>query len=107
MARKVVISEAMIQDALYALDRRIELPPPFTERTYSRREAFTKLRAKAKEALAAGHPLETVVEDLRRVGFTITVATARQYLKPGKKRNSPRSTAQPEPQDTPHTMVTL
>jgi hypothetical protein len=52
---------------------------------YSRRDAFLKLRARAKEALAAGHSLETVLDDLKGIGIGMTLSTARQYLKPGRK----------------------
>jgi hypothetical protein len=101
MAQREVITEAMIQAALEALDGRIAIPPPPAERKYSRREAFAKLRAKAKEALAAGHTLETVLDDLKGVGLGMTISTARQYLKPGRKTNKVRSTARPEPQEKP------
>jgi hypothetical protein len=101
MAQREVITEAMIQAAIAALDGRIAIPPPQAERKYSRREAFAKLRAKAKEALAAGHTLETVLDDLKGVGLGMTISTARQYLKPGKKTNKARSTARPEPQEKP------
>ncbi|WP_420237756.1 hypothetical protein ACOBR2_19525 [Telmatobacter bradus] len=99
MAQREVITEAMIQAALEALDGRIAIPPPPAERKYSRREAFAKLRAKAREALAAGHSLETVLDDLKGVGLGMTIATARQYLKPGRKTIKVRSTARPEPQE--------
>jgi hypothetical protein len=101
MAQREVITEAMIQAALEALNERIAIPPPPAERKYSRREAFAKLRAKAREALAAGHTLETVLDDLKGVGLGMTLSTARQYLKPGKKANRVRSTARPELQGEP------
>jgi len=50
-----------------------------------------KLRAKAREALAAGHSLEVVLDDLKGVGLGMTIATARQYLKPGKKSSRSKS----------------
>jgi hypothetical protein len=96
MAQREVITEAMIQAALEVLDDRIAIPPPPAERKYSRREAFTKLRAKARDALAAGHTLETVLDDLKGVGLGMTLSTARQYLKPGRKISKVRSTARPE-----------
>ncbi|MDR3727439.1 MAG: hypothetical protein P4K86_10395 [Terracidiphilus sp.] len=101
MAQREVITEAMIQAALEALDGRIAIPPPPAERKYSRREAFAKLRAKAREALAAGHTLETVLDDLKGVGLGMTIATARQYLKPGRKTNKARGAARPEPLEKP------
>jgi len=101
MAQREVITEAMIQAALEALDERIAIPPPPTERKYSRREAFAKVRAKAREALAAGHTLETVLDDLKGVGLGMTISTARQYLKPGRKTNKVRSTTRPEPHAKP------
>jgi hypothetical protein len=99
MAQREVITEAMIQAAIAALDERIAIPPPPADRKYSRREAFAKLRAKAREALAAGHSLETVLDDLKGVGLGMTISTARQYLKPGRKTNKARSTTRPEPQE--------
>jgi hypothetical protein len=54
MTKKEVITEAMIQAALAVLEKRIAKPPPPEERRYTHREAFLRLRAKAKEALAAG-----------------------------------------------------
>jgi hypothetical protein len=97
MAKRDVITEAVIQAALEALEGRIALPPLPAERKYSRREAFAKLRAKAREALAAGHSLETVIDDLKGVGLGMTLSTARQYLKPGKTTNKKRRNAESEP----------
>jgi len=91
MTHRDVITEDMIQAAFAALDARIAAPVPTEEKRYSRREAFLKLRAKAKEALAAGHSLETVLDDLKGVGLGLTLSTARQYLKPGRKTTSQRS----------------
>ena len=85
MTQREVITEAMLQAAIAALDRRIAMPPLPAERKYSRREAFAKLRGKAKDALAAGHTLETVLDDLKGVGLGMTISTARQYLKPGRR----------------------
>jgi hypothetical protein len=85
MTQREVITEAMLQAAIAALDKRIAIPPLPAEKRYSRREAFAKLRGKAKEALAAGHTLETVLDDLKGVGLGMTISTARQYLKPGRK----------------------
>lgn len=96
MSQREVITEDTIQAALDALDRRIATPPPPSEVRYSRKEAFLKLRAKAKEALAAGHSLETVLDDLRGVGLGMTISTARQYLKPGKKPRRSGSVAKRE-----------
>ena len=107
MAQREVITEAMIQAALEALDGRIAIPPPPAERKYSRREAFAKLRAKAREALAAGHTLETVLDDLKGVGLGMTIATARQYLKPGRKTIKVRSTTRPEPTAKPASKPTV
>lgn len=96
MTQRDVITEAILQAALAALDERIAKPPPLAERRYSRREAFVKLRAKTNEALAAGHSLETVLDDLKGIGLGMTIATARQYLKPGKRSNKTRSGTQVE-----------
>jgi hypothetical protein len=96
MAQRDVITEAIIQAALEALEGRIAIPPLHSARTYSRREAFAKLRAKAREALAAGHSLETVLDDLKGVGLGMTLSTARQYLKPGKTNNKKCSNAKPK-----------
>jgi hypothetical protein len=101
MTQREVITEAMIQAALEALDGRIAIPPPPAERKYSRREAFAKLRAKAREALAAGHSLETVLDDLKGIGLGMTISTARQYLKPGRKANKVHSATRPEPPKKP------
>jgi hypothetical protein len=99
MAQREVITEAMLQAALEALEGRIALPPLPVEKLYSRKEAFAKLRAKAREALAAGHSLETVLDDLKGVGLGMTISTARQYLKPGRKSTKVRGTARPESQE--------
>jgi hypothetical protein len=96
MTKKEVITEAMIQAALAALEKRIAKPPPPEERRYTHREAFLRLRAKAKEALAAGHSLETVLDDLKGIGLGMTISTARQYLKPGRKLGKPRAALQTE-----------
>jgi hypothetical protein len=101
MMKKIVISEAVIQAAFELLEKRIAEPPPLRERSYTRREAFVKLRAKAKEALAAGHTLEAVLDDLKGIGLGMTLSTARQYLKPGRKTSKTRSGAQSE-QSTKH-----
>ena len=69
MTQREVITEAMLQAAVAALDKRIAMPPLSAEKRYSRREAFARLRGKAKEALAAGHTLETVLDDLKGVGL--------------------------------------
>jgi hypothetical protein len=91
MTQREVITEAMLQAAIAALDKRIAMPPLPAEKRYSRREAFAQLRAKAKEALAAGHTLETVLDDLKGVGLGMTISTARQYLKPGRRTSKARS----------------
>lgn len=93
MAQREVITEEILQAAIAALDARIIAPVLPTEKRYSRREAFLKLRAKAKEALAAGHSLETVLDDLKGVGLGLTVSTARQYLKPGRKASGKKAAA--------------
>lgn len=85
MAKYQVITEDMIEAALRLLEKRISEPPPVRMKNYSRREAFLKLRARTKEALAAGHSLETVLDDLKGVGIGLTIATAYQYLKPCRK----------------------
>jgi hypothetical protein len=88
------ITEAIIRAALASLEKRITEPPSPSETIYSRREAFLKLRVKAKEALAAGHSLQTILDDLKGVGLGMTLSTARQYLKPGKRvRKSKLTTA--------------
>lgn len=97
MTKREVITEEMLQAAIAALDARIAAPAPPGSRCYSRREAFLKLRAKAKEALAAGHSLETVLDDLKGVGLGLTVSTARQYLKPGRKASGKKLPAREEP----------
>jgi hypothetical protein len=92
MAKNQVITEEMIHAALALLDKRIANPPPAAAKSYSRRDAFLKLRGRAKEALAAGHSLETVLDDLKGIGIGMTISTARQYLKPGRKPKKPVST---------------
>lgn len=82
MAKSQVVTEDMIEAALLLLDKRIAESPAL--KTYSRRDAFLKLRGRAKEALAAGHSLETVLDDLKGIGIGMTISTARQYLKPGR-----------------------
>lgn len=84
MAKIKVITEEMIEAALSLLEKRIAEPPPAALKTYSRRDAFLKLKSRAKEALAAGHTLETVLDDLKGIGIGLTISTARQYLKPGR-----------------------
>jgi hypothetical protein len=93
MAKNQVITEEMIHAALALLDKRIANPPPAAAKSYSRRDAFLKLRGRAKEALAAGHSLETVLDDLKGIGIGMTISTARQYLKPGRKPKKPVSTS--------------
>jgi hypothetical protein len=85
MAKNKVITEEMIEAAFAVLEKRIAEPPIALVKIYSRRDAFLKLRARAKEALAAGHSLETVLDDLKGIGIGMTLSTARQYLKPGRK----------------------
>jgi hypothetical protein len=99
MTQREVITEAMLQAAIAALDKRIAMPFLPAEKRYSRREAFAKLRAKAKEALAAGHTLETVLDDLKGVGLGMTISTARQYLKPGRKTSKGRNGVRLETQE--------
>lgn len=65
MAKMQVITEEMIEAALSLLEKRVAEPPPAALKTYSRRDAFLKLKSRAKEALAAGHTLETVLDDLK------------------------------------------
>ena len=101
MTQREVITEAMLQAAIAALDKRIAMPPLPAEKRYSRREAFAKLRAKAKEALTAGHTLETVLDDLKGVGLGMTISTARQYLKPGRKTSKARSSVRVKVQEKP------
>ena len=101
MTQREVITEAMLQAAIAALDKRIAMPPLPAEKRYSRREAFAKLRAKAKEALAAGHTLETVLDDLKGVGLGMTISTARQYLKPGRRISNARGCIRLEVQEKP------
>ena len=49
MTQREVITEAMLQAAIAALDKRIAMPPLLAKKRYSRREAFAKLRGKAKK----------------------------------------------------------
>jgi len=100
MKRRDVITEEILQAAFAALDTLIATPVPPQQRTYSRKEAFLKLRAKAKEALAAGHSLETVLADLKGLGLGLTVSTARQYMKPGRKASGKKANARPNPRET-------
>jgi hypothetical protein len=93
MAKSQVITEEMIEAALALLDKRIAEPPPPSAKSYSRRDAFLKLRGRAKDALAAGHSLETVLDDLKGIGIGMTISTARQYLKPGRKSKKPANTS--------------
>jgi hypothetical protein len=102
MTQREVITEAMLQAATAALDKRIDMPPLPAEKRYSRRGAFAKLRGKAKEALAAGHTLETVLDDLKGVGLGMTISTARQYLKPGRRTSRASSGIRLEAQEKPH-----
>ena len=99
MTQREVITEAMLQAAITALDKRIAMPPLSAEKRYSRREAFARLRGKAKEALTAGHTLETVLDDLKGVGLGMTISTARQYLKPGRRTSKGRSGVRLEAQE--------
>jgi hypothetical protein len=85
MAKNHVITESMIEEAFALLEKRIAEPPATPMRSYSRRDAFLKLKGRAKEALAVGHSLETVLDDLKGIGIGMTLSTARQYLKPGRK----------------------
>jgi hypothetical protein len=101
MAQREVITEATIQAALEALEKRVAAPPPPTERRYSRKEAFLKLRMKAREALAAGHSLQAVLDDLKGVGLGMTISTARQYLKPGRKSNRVRAVTRIDSAENP------
>ena len=101
MTQREVITEAMLLAAIAALDKRIAMPALPAEKRYSRREAFAKLRGKAKQALAAGHTLETVLDDLRGVGLGMTISTARQYLKPGRRTNKSRAGIRLEAQEKP------
>jgi hypothetical protein len=97
MAKNKVITEEMIEAAFAVLDKRIAEPPTALVKIYSRRDAFLKLRARAKGALAAGHSLETVLDDLKGIGIGMTISTARQYLKPGRKaKRSPVESPSPE-----------
>ena len=97
MTKRGVITEATIQAAFTLLEKRIAEPPPPHEKYYSRREAFLKLRAKAKQALSVGHSLETVLDDLKGIGLGLTISTAKQYLKPGRKLSKPGSVSQAVP----------
>jgi len=42
MTQREVITEAMLQAAIAALDKRIAMPPLPAEKRYSRREAFAR-----------------------------------------------------------------
>lgn len=92
MGNKQIITEDIIQESLKVLNDLISNPPPPATRRYSRRQAFEILRGKAKEALAAGHSLEAILDDLRGVGLGLTLSSARQYLKPGKGPRKRRNT---------------
>ena len=85
MAKSQVITEEMVEQALKILHKRIAEPPPASVKSYSQKDAFARLKARAKEALAAGHSLETILDDLKGVGIGMTLSTARQYMKPGRK----------------------
>ena len=106
MTQREVITEAMLQAAIAALDKRIAMPALPAEKRYSRREAFAKLRGKAKDALAAGHTLETVLDDLKGVGLGMTISTARQYLKPGRRTSKGRGGLRPEAKEKPPVKTT-
>ncbi len=97
MAKNEVITEEMIEAALALLEKRIAEPPAPSTKSYSRRDAFLKLKGRAKEALAAGHSLETVLDDLKGIGIGMTISTARQYLKPGRKTKRAAAMQSTEP----------
>ena len=99
MAKSRVVTEAMIDQALEVLHKRIAEPPLESVKSYTRRDAFAKLKSRAKEALAAGHSLETILDDLKGVGIGMTLSTARQYMKPGRKTKRTQSAYTP-PQPT-------
>lgn len=100
MAKSQVITEEMVDQALAILHRRIAEPPLAPVKSYSRKDAFFKLKASAKEALAAGHSLETILDDLKGVGIGMTLSTARQYMKPGRKtKRTHGAPSSPEPSD--------
>lgn len=101
MAKSRVVTEAMIDQALELLHKRIAEPPLESVKSYTRRDAFIKLKSRAKEALAAGHSLETILDDLKGVGIGMTLSTARQYMKPGRKTKRTQSAyTPPEPTET-------
>ena len=101
MAKSRVVTEAMIDQALELLHKRIAEPPLGSAKSYTRRDAFNKLKSRAKEALAAGHSLETILDDLKGVGIGMTLSTARQYMKPGRKNKRTQSAyTPPEPTGT-------
>ena len=101
MAKSRVVTEAMIDQALELLHKRIAEPPLESVKSYTRRDAFIKLKSRAKEALAAGHSLETILDDLKGVGIGMTLSTARQYMKPGRKAKRIQSAFKPpEPTET-------
>ena len=94
--KKEVITEDVLRVAIEILEGRIRTPAPAKQKCYSRKEAFLKLCVKAREALSAGHSLETILDDLKGVGLGMTLSTARQYLKPGRKSAKPRNAKQTE-----------
>ena len=100
MAKTQVVTEEMINAALLLLEKRIAEPPSAAIRTYSRRDAFLKLRGRAREALAAGHSLETVLDDLKGIGIGMTISIARHYLKPGRSAKKHAGTSPHEARNT-------
>jgi hypothetical protein len=94
VATRERITEATIEAARKALEKRIATPPPPKPKDYSKKEAFLELKAKVKEALATGHTIESVINDLKGVGIPVSITTARQYLKPGRKRVKKAATQQ-------------
>ena len=101
MAKNRVVTEEMIDQALKLLEKRVAEPPLAQVRIYSRRDAFLRLKARAKEALATGHSLETILDDLKGVGIGMTLSTARQYMKPGRKMRRTHGASAPSEQTEP------
>jgi hypothetical protein len=86
MAKRTLLTEETRRKAMEVLKKRASTPAPPREKTYTQRELFQSLKSEIRAALDAGHSWDTIVADLKGVGLGLSVPSAKQYMKPGKKQ---------------------
>ena len=93
-ARKLLTGKEL-EAARLLLKKRAENPPPPEERAYTQKELVQQLKEDIRKAVAAGHSLDTVIDNLRGVGLGLTLSSMRNYMNRDRKASVKKTASKP------------